>query len=408
MLTLFSFLVFLVLFFFELIKNGFKLSLKPSLLFLLCWQFLFLFLPVVKFVDVYSHFVLDYSLVLFVCSVSLSFAIGASIADLIHNGRVGSVRYSFISFPAIYLIAFLSLLSLVGVIKNLSNVYLAGGLSLYSQEGARSAELTFGSNTLINYLYFLHGIILPLCLLKYNVSRKKIYAVLSCISFVSLFFHGTKSTIFYPVLVTSLSFVLSSSNIKAKYYFFVVVLLFLSFQFVTIMRNLPFIDFNELSLFQLVFFKAEHIFAYLFNGFVNLQQEIIHHRNFTFGAESFQIFGEILKFIGGEKYGVIHADLETPFNLYNISYNTGSFAREYYRDFGYIGTFLLVLFIGFIMQTFYYRLNYEKVTHIIIYSIISVMLIMAPFSNQFLRVQFWFWIFVLFLLSTSSNVRYRL
>ena len=157
-----------------------------------------------------------------------------------------------------------------------------------------------------------------------------------------------------------------------------------------------------------MFYKSDHIIAYLLNGYVNLQQELLFHYKWSYGAESFQVFVDLYRFFAGEKEGVNHAITETPFNLYYDAFNTGSFLREYFRDFGVLGSLFITFFIGFIFQSVYHAVDRTSISGVMILAIVCLIIFSMPFSNQVLRIQYWYWIGLLVLLShlPSKTVSY--
>lgn len=172
--------------------------------------------------------------------------------------------------------------------------------------------------------------------------------------------------------------------------------MFLSFQLVTIGRDIVYIINDNLNFIDILFYRTDNIFLYFTSSFTNLQEEIINVHKFQYGRESMQIFIEFFNFITGNRTpeNIFQSSLEI--HNYNEAYNTGTYLREHYRDFGLIGIILFPFLYGLIATFTYLKfLNNPSIKHIAIYSIISTILISAFFSNHFLKIQYIFWIFVI-------------
>ena len=111
----------------------------------------------------------------------------------------------FISF-SFYFTATLSILSFSA---NFVRVIGIGGVATLFNN-PRLYELTFGANTLINYIYFLNvpSIIFFLMKKKYGDLRKIDFLIVTILVLIS-FFHGIKFTIFDTILIPALFSILS-------------------------------------------------------------------------------------------------------------------------------------------------------------------------------------------------------
>lgn len=300
----------------------------------------------------------------------------------------------------LYIIFLLFFLGIIGFINNLLNIVKAGGITVIEESGLRDSERIFGQSTIINYLYFLNPLVfvLSVCFLTRFGKNNRIKFI-SILSFLTLFFHGTRSTIIYPSIMAILSYLmLTNKKIKLHQIILVAVFFVFGFQLVTIGRNLPFIPVDA-SLFEILTYRIQDIFLYFTPAYSNLQAEILNLKSLHYGKESFQFINGLFNFFvgGGNENPNSSLDVEQ-FYLVHESFNTGTFLRENYRDFGFWGIFFFSLYYGALATFFYLKLLFKPtIKNVISYSIISVMLLVCFFSNQFFKVQYWYWISILFI-----------
>ena len=89
--------------------------------------------------------------------------------------------------------------------------------------------------------------------------------------------------------------------------------------------------------------------------------------------------------------------------LHDENYNMGTTLREFFVDFGYLGTFVVLIVLSF-FGGFVYRLNInnQSVTLSLLLSIFLTACTFAFFANQFIRLQFiWLGIVVILLMFFS-------
>lgn len=296
------------------------------------------------------------------------------------------------------LIRLFFVLGMVGFILNLSNVVSAGGLTLYWELGFRDVETIFGQSTLVNYLYFMNPLVLILGMIfQCRFGYRRGVSFMMTLSFVSLLFHGIKSTIVFPTIVAFIAFFYCGRSLRPKSVAISLALIFLGFQFITVGRNIPFLIARDASWFEIVTYRLDDIFLYFTPGFANLQEEMLNLRNYLGGEESFQFIGEILSFVAGTREGFSRTIFEgEPFYMFNDAYNTGTYLREHYRDFGYIGLCVFPFAYGIMSNFFYCKyLKKPSVRNVALYAIISLMLLVSFFSNHYFKIQYWFWIVML-------------
>lgn len=293
-----------------------------------------------------------------------------------------------------------SFLGLIGFANNLINIIRAGGLSVIAELGLRDSERIFGQSTIINYLYFLNPLAFVLSisfLTRYGANNR--IRLIAIITFLTLFFHGTRSTIIYPFIMAALSYMLLTDK-KIKLIQIIGGCLFfvIGFQLVTIGRNFPYMP-SDATLFEILTYRIEDIFLYFTPAYSNLQAEIINLKSLRYGEESFQFINGLFSFITGTKDGIENTRFDSEqFYLVHESFNTGTFLRENYRDFGFGGVFFFSLFYGILASFFYFNLLlYPTIKNVISYSIICIMLLVCFFSNQFFKIQYWYWVVILFI-----------
>ncbi len=294
------------------------------------------------------------------------------------------------------LITIFFIIGMIGLMLNLGHVMVAGGLSLYWQLGFRDVETIFGKNTIINYLYFLNPlvIILGTAYAKKFGSSWKI-TLFSALSFLALFFHGIKSTIVFPTIIAFIVFVLLSKKIKRRTILLFFLCVFLGFQVVTVGRNLP--ELKDKDFAEIVTYRQSEIYLYYTPSFANLQEELLKFRDFTGGTETLGFVKSIIDFFFFNKRDdKERMDTVEPYYLVNEAYNVGTYLRDPYRDFGYIGIIIFPFLYGFFTTLFYCNyLLHPSIRNLVIYSIFALMILISFFSNHFFKIQYYYWIIVL-------------
>lgn len=306
---------------------------------------------------------------------------------------------------------------MLGFALNLMHILQAGGLGLYLELGLRQVETIFGQSTLINYLYFFNALVLIIGMVhqcKFGYSRK--VTAMMATSFVALFFMGLKSNIIFPALMASISFLLCRKKIDLRKTIVIGLICFISFQFVNIGRELPFLIARDASIAEILTTGLDNIFLYFTTAYVNLQEEIQNFKRYQLGTDSFQIFMEFYNFITGQRTFDNIFQYNDPIYLYNESYNTGTLLREHFRDFGYYGIVIFPFMHGIVSAFAYFcYLRRPSILNTSIYSIMSVVMLSSFFGDHSLKIQYLFWLVVLlifysplvrqFMLKTSKAER---
>lgn len=113
-----------------------------------------------------------------------------------------------------------SLLSTLAFLSNLSNVI---DILTSNMVYIRDYESEFGSNSVINYLYFLHVITIPCYFYLTYIKKVKVKFgfVLFSISVIMPFFHGIKFTVFDALFPTVIFYYLLSKEVKIKNFLYI-------------------------------------------------------------------------------------------------------------------------------------------------------------------------------------------
>lgn len=275
------------------------------------------------------------------------------------------------------------LLGTIGFLLDFSNVLEAGGITLYFRNGLRYTELIFGRNTFSNYLYFLNMIVVPLVIFRYLFYGKK-FPFLGLLSFSFLFFHGIRGTILYSLLISFWVVVLSRKKIHLREIFIFLIISFLVFSFVTIFRDskafLSVFSFREAVLYNL-----KMVYEYIAPNYANLQETLNNYDNFLLGRYT---FGNIVRILNLGK-----AKINFSFPIVDERFNVGTYLRDYFIDFGLFGALIFTSIIGSI-TTWFFLLYLQRPTqrNLFVYSIICTMVSVAFWFNEFLRIQFIYFI----------------
>lgn len=308
---------------------------------------------------------------------------------------------------------FIFILGFIGYINNLKNIINAGGISIYIDLGLREAELTFGSNTLMNYLYFLNILtLLMFVYLRYiqQESRKSDLLVI-IIAFIALLSHGVKGTIVWPLVMVFVLIHMRKKSIIWSIVWPALITVTVIFLIVTLGRELPSLT-DGTSNFDDWLAKGFLNFPLYFStGFVNFEIELEKFTHFAFGLNTFAPFYEVFSFLLGNRQSpdITAASDEL---LYYHGYNTATYLRDPFRDFGLVGLILFPLLYGLTTSLLFAFASQSKNPYAIIsYSIYAAAIFGMFFSNHFQKIQYIFLIFIclfLSILNTSRNKTHRL
>lgn len=389
---------------------------NPSNIATIGWFFPFMLTPLLKLSPYYETWSPGPSLVFWIIIAFLSFIFGNFIGystikpksvDYHRSIEHKKSSFSIARFRKQAYIVFL--FGMIGYINNVINIINAGGLSVYTELGFREAELTFGSNTLINYLYFLNILtILMFVYLRYiqheNRSGDWMIIAISCIA---LFSHGVKGTIVWPLVMV---FILIHINRKTIIWSIVlpaIICILGIFLIVTLGRELPTLvagtsDLNEWFVKGLLNFPL-----YFSTGFVNLEIELEKFTNFAFGLNTIAPFYEVVSFFFGNRQP-LEITAATDDLLYFHAYNTATYLRDPLRDFGIIGIILFPLLYGLITSILFSCSSQSINPYIAIsYSIYAAAIFGMFFSNHFQKIQYIFLILICFTLASLNKRNFR-
>ncbi|MGY3895337.1 O-antigen polymerase [Aeromonas enterica] len=311
----------------------------------------------------------------------------------IQDSSKGNVRqyslpnYKFLSRGWCFL-KFLWFLSQIAFIFNLSRVIGDGSLV----GGGRSYELSFGKYTLVNYLYFINGFIVgssPL-LMKLFPDKRKVLWMMTIFSFMSLPFHGVKSTIIFPIVIAVFCDATINRRYNRKLLILLVVSICIAFFLSIFFREGDGISFNYIF---------EKILLYLSPSYSNLQLQMQSEPFFTGGKLTFGFVDGIYDFISnGFQRASDRFDTTsirgTNFDvlLVDDAYNTATIFRAGYLDFGYLG--LLIVCNAVVAYLLVVQYIGNKSYNFFSVYVVSVSLVQALFmfwDNHFFRYQYIWW-----------------
>lgn len=292
---------------------------------------------------------------------------------------------------------FFFLSGLVGFGINLFCVLIAGGLSLYVQ-GGRVAELTFGTNTIINYLFFLNMLVVPLVVFSLTTYGSRLKVILwGCCSFVFLFFHGVRGTLIFSIVITFWVAALTRNRLEARYILVILVVGLVGFNLVTEIRDPQTYLVSDINLKTILAHSTERIYTYIAPNYANLQKELLECNQLYMGDACLRhIFhGNIFSF-------------SVPFHLVDSSFNAGTYLRPYWMDFGIAGILVAPFVIG-VITTFVFLQFIKRPSQYMLftYSIILTMISFAFWFNEFLRTQFIYFLVILYFVELVRRRSYR-
>ena len=350
-------------------------------------------------IGAYSSFLLIHLVYFF------SWLLAAAATNSLLQVRSSDFRFSFqgIDNRAIFRIAIA--LGAIGLINNLINVMNAGGLLIYFTLPLREVELIFGANRLFNYLYFCNIfalIILPQVSSEYKYSKTKILIFLFYFV-LALSLHGVKGTLIFSFVAYYFVVKMVNKESATLVGIYVAVISAGFFFFVTFLRifnepdDLDNLTAELLNSILVIFIK------YFSTGMVNGALEIENAAAFSFGGETFASVADVTCSLANLFCANKFAD-QGALNLWSPAYNTGTFIREYVRDFGFIGMYL-GLVIQAIIFAFLYSISFKNWrTGFVVRAVIILMHFGVFFSNHFLKIQY---LFLMFLAVTCNNLSRR-
>jgi oligosaccharide repeat unit polymerase len=404
----------IAIFFFLYFKSN-KISVaNPSNIASIGWLFPFAITPLLILSPYYETWRPGLNLYVFVNLAYFLFVFGNFIGySIIKPKMIVDVEKNRSEYPVVSMNKFRNhayvvfLAGMIGYSNNILNIVNAGGITVYTELGMREAELAFGSNTLMNYLYFLNMLALLMFVYLryvYNDTRKGdlLIILISCVALIS---HGVKGTIVWPLVM---ALILIHMNRKTIFWsvlwpaLFTVTVIFL---IVTLGRQLPNLvagtsDVDEWLVRGLLNFPL-----YFSTGFVNLEIELEKFTEFAFGMNTLAPFYEVFSFFTGNRQS-LEITAATEELLYFHGYNTATFLRDPFRDFGVFGIALFSILYGLITSLLFGISSRSKNPYAIIaYSIYAAAVFGMFFSNHFQKIQYIFLVMICFFLASLNRRR---
>lgn len=357
-----------------------------------------LFLTITNFKN-YKYFEINFNVVIAIILSSVSFIIGSFIGNNIRITPSNNINKSKKLIDLKRLITPLTLLGLIGLFHNLLNIVRAGGASLYLTGGLRNVEKIFGSSTLMNYFYFCLAPLLAFkslqLYLRKDYSRYSILFLIFII--ISLMLHGVKGTVIYPVFITIYLLLQYGYRPSKKIIIYGSILIVSVFQVITIGRELPFLINRGLTIKEIVLTGIEKPILYLTSGFTNLQLELKYVSDYMYGKFTFGGFYQLFNFFLGTNRELVIQQSEL--FLVDKSYNTATYLRSLNRDFGYLGIVFGPFIYGSIGGYLYNKAYIlQSLSLRYTYAIYLTMVTGMFFSNHFLKIQYIFWVLLIFLI----------
>lgn len=313
-------------------------------------------------------------------------------------------QFSFHGIDNLNIFRITSVLGAIGLANNFLNVMNAGGPLIYFILPLREVEVIFGANRLFNYLYFCNIfslIILPQISIEYKFSRIKTLALLFYFM-LALSLHGVKGTLIFSFVAFYFSVKIIDKQ-KATWAGICVGVLSVGFFFVVTFLRLynEGGDLDKVTSESLV--SIIHVLIkYFSTGLVNGALEIQHSDVIGLGAETFASVTDVTCFLAKLFCGNQFAD-QVNLNLWDPAYNTGTFIREYVRDFGFFGMYVCLVIQAFIFSFLYSIALKNLRTGFVVRAIIILMHFGVFFSNHFLKTQYLFLIVLAIALTKFSR-----
>lgn len=285
----------------------------------------------------------------------------------------------------------------IAFIINLNNLVTELGAFAYVEVPFGTIETTFGGvSPIVNYLYFLNGLLVLLSIIYIRAySIDKFIFFIGGTSLTSTLFFGHKSAIILPILLATFAYY--CTTLRLDFRSITLVSFTVIFSFFLVYYSGSSIHFSLDTLYGQLIRIGERILLYIAPNFANLQENVIHSTDKTFGLRSISSIIQLLSLT------TIQLELPAP-HLVNPAYNVGTYALPYYLDYGWIG-FVLPPFVIGIASTYAYSwfLEQPSVESTVIYSIVMAMNFMTFFANHYHRIQYWWYIWIVVAIIVSKR-----
>lgn len=338
-------------------------------------------------------------------AVAVLFTAGSLSTWVVLRGRrvtIPHMRAHLAHWPAGYyrrVVYVLTALGGLGFLINISRVMAAGGVRNVYLSGFRSAEAIFGANTLTNYLFFLNGLVVILAMAHYGSSRRdgKVLLV-GTLSFLMLFGIALKSAVLFPFVIGGISMLLQGHRLGFRKLTAMTVIVVVTFTIITWGRG--FTVQSSRYWIEVVSTSLESIIYYVAPNYANLQLELESRWERTYGLLTFGSLRDLVNFmLTGQR--IVRRDPsrswygDISWYLVRQGNNMGTFLREVFIDFGWVGILTYPVVLGSIATAGYVALVRRPTTFtLVLYSVVAMVLFAAFWANHLLRIQYMYWVVV--------------
>jgi len=158
-------------------------------------------------------------------------------------------------------------------------------------------------------------------------------------------------------------------------------------------------------------FSLKSMIYYVAPNYSNFQQELLKREERTAGILTFGSLIDLVKFVVTGQRAVVRNPQKSwvggiKWHLVQDGMNMGTFMRGHYIDFGIPALIFFPAFIGFISTWFYADFLIHKNTRsLFFYSIICMILLSSFWTNHFLRIQYLYWIFIVYVIDKIFKIK---
>lgn len=341
--------------------------------------------------------------VLVLSLAAIGFSVSYYAMVLVGRKRLPAVPASLVAVPYRELASVAMTLFAAGQIAfaiNLARVLSSLGLSAYVSASSKAIELTFGSSSLLNYVFFLN---MPAaCIAAYLVAARRTTwpcIPIMLVATLSLAFTGIKSTMIFGSCMVLLVYMLVRRPgmawlaVAATGMAAVTAALFIA------------VNVAPTALAQLgadsgiVDQVLQIVRGYVFNNYINLDLELAQRDSYTFGKYTFFF---VSKLLDPNLVGYYDSD---ELLVVDSAFNMGTFLREYFVDFGILGALLIPFILGAITGLVANAWNSKELPrHVVTLAVLLTACLFAFFGNQFVRLQFLYVIFMAYAADLLASI----